>query len=236
MDRIGGPDSFSGASTPQADTGRPPGNGRKEWSDTAMVSDEPVTSTITVFLADDSLIVREGVRGPARGRSPISRSSAWPRTSTGWSPAPTELAPQVVVTDIRMPPNFQNEGIEARQARAEAQPRHRCRRALAVRRARVRDLAALSEGAAGYAYLLKDRVGDGDQLVRAVRDGRDRRQRCSTRRSSTRSCSRCGHRRARRARRRAPPVDRRGPAGEGDRGRAEHHARGRERRVSRTCS
>jgi class 3 adenylate cyclase len=31
-------------------------------------------------------------------------------------------------------------------------------------------ISLLSEGAAGYAYLLKDRVGDGDQLVRAVRE------------------------------------------------------------------
>ena len=31
-------------------------------------------------------------------------------------------------------------------------------------------IALLGDGAAGYAYLLKDRVGDGDQLVRAVRE------------------------------------------------------------------
>jgi class 3 adenylate cyclase len=31
-------------------------------------------------------------------------------------------------------------------------------------------ISLLSEGAAGYAYLLKDRVGDGDQLVKAVRE------------------------------------------------------------------
>ncbi len=31
-------------------------------------------------------------------------------------------------------------------------------------------IALLSEGAAGYAYLLKDRVSDGDRLARAVRE------------------------------------------------------------------
>src|ERR1019366_2226818 len=31
-------------------------------------------------------------------------------------------------------------------------------------------IALLSEGAAGYAYLLKDRVAEGDQLSRAVRE------------------------------------------------------------------
>src|SRR5205823_2024763 len=31
-------------------------------------------------------------------------------------------------------------------------------------------IALLSEGAAGYAYLLKDRVADGDQLFRAIRE------------------------------------------------------------------
>ena len=31
-------------------------------------------------------------------------------------------------------------------------------------------VALLSEGSAGYAYLLKDRVAEGDQLARAVRE------------------------------------------------------------------
>ena len=53
-----------------------------------------------------------GRAGDARSASPTSRSSASPRTSTGWSQGAEAAAPQVVVSDIRMPPNFQQEGID----------------------------------------------------------------------------------------------------------------------------
>jgi class 3 adenylate cyclase len=77
--------------------------------------------------------------------------------------------PQVLVTDIRMPPNFQDEGIEAAKIVRKGNP------GTGVVILSQYDepeyaISLLSEGAAGYAYLLKDRVGDGDQLVRAVRE------------------------------------------------------------------
>ena len=55
---------------------------------------------IRVFLADDNLIVREGVR-------------ALGAAATG---------PQVLVTDIRMPPAFQREGIDAAKQVRKRQP------------------------------------------------------------------------------------------------------------------
>jgi class 3 adenylate cyclase len=68
-----------------------------------------------------------------------------------------------------MPPNFQNEGIEAAK-----QVRMRNPGTGVVVLSQYDEpeyaISLLSEGAAGYAYLLKDRVGDGDQLVRAVRE------------------------------------------------------------------
>ena len=67
---------------------------------------------ITVFLADDNVIVREGVGRCSRSRPTSSRRRP-PTTTTSSSPAPTAAAPQVLVTDIRMPPSFQQEGIDA---------------------------------------------------------------------------------------------------------------------------
>ena len=80
-----------------------------------------------------------------------------------------QAEPQVVVTDIRMPPNFQNEGIEAAKL---VRKRHPGTGVVVLSQYDEPEYAIslLSEGAAGYAYLLKDRVGDGDQLCRAVRE------------------------------------------------------------------
>ena len=67
---------------------------------------------ITVFLADDNLIVREGVRaliGSAPDMEVVGVAGDYDGLVTGAEQA----APQVVVTDIRMPPTFQREGIEA---------------------------------------------------------------------------------------------------------------------------
>src|SRR4051794_26052249 len=79
------------------------------------------------------------------------------------------LAPQVVVTDIRMPPTFQDEGIEAAK-----EVRRRIPGMGVVILSQYDDpeyaVALLADGAAGFAYLLKERVGDGDQLGRAIRE------------------------------------------------------------------
>jgi class 3 adenylate cyclase/ActR/RegA family two-component response regulator len=123
---------------------------------------------ITVILADDSLIVREGVRALLAAQPDLDVVGVADDFDSLVSGAEA-LHPQVVVTDIRMPPNFQNEGIEAAKLVRLRNP------GTGVVILSQYDepeyaIALLSEGAAGYAYLLKDRVGDGDQLVRAVRE------------------------------------------------------------------
>ncbi|MDQ1535000.1 MAG: adenylate cyclase, partial [Actinomycetota bacterium] len=77
-----------------------------------MVSDEPVTSTISVFLADDNLIVREGVAALLRREKDLEIVGV-AEDLDGLLRDAIALAPQVLVTDIRMPPTFQREGIEA---------------------------------------------------------------------------------------------------------------------------
>jgi adenylate cyclase len=68
-----------------------------------------------------------------------------------------------------MPPSFQREGIEAAK---EVRKRHPGTGVVILSQYDDPEYAIslLSEGAAGCAYLLKDRIAEGDQLARAVRD------------------------------------------------------------------
>ena len=74
-----------------------------------------------------------------------------------------------MVTDIRMPPTFQDEGIEAAKL---IRKRHPGTGIVILSQYDEPDYAIslLREGAAGYAYLLKDRVADGNRLARAIRE------------------------------------------------------------------
>ena len=123
---------------------------------------------ITVLLADDSLLVREGVRALLASQPDLAVVGVAEDFDTLVAGA-TEHQPHVVVTDIRMPPNFQNEGIEAAKLVRMRNPGTGVV-VLSQYDEPEYAISLLSEGAAGYAYLLKDRVGDGDQLVRAVRE------------------------------------------------------------------
>ncbi|MEM8924069.1 MAG: adenylate/guanylate cyclase domain-containing protein [Actinomycetota bacterium] len=124
--------------------------------------------SITVFLADDNLIVREGVKVLLELEDDL--------TLVGVGADYDELVngadstqPQVIVTDIRMPPNFAREGIDGAK---EVRKRNPGTGVVILSQFDDPDYAVslLSEGAAGYAYLLKDRIGEGDQLARAVRE------------------------------------------------------------------
>src|SRR5947208_3414836 len=123
---------------------------------------------ISVFLADDNLIVREGVRA-LLALEPDLDVVGVAGDYDGLVSGAEEAAPQVVVTDIRMPPSFQREGIDAAK---EVRKRHPGTGVVILSQYDEPEYAIslLSEGAAGYAYLLKDRVAEGDQLARAVRE------------------------------------------------------------------
>ncbi|MBT8217542.1 MAG: response regulator transcription factor, partial [Acidimicrobiia bacterium] len=123
---------------------------------------------ISVFLADDNLIVREGVRALLdleEDFEVVGQAADYDGLVNG----ARDTNPQVIVTDIRMPPDFSREGIEAAK---EVRRRHPGTGVVILSQFDDPDYAVslLSEGAAGYAYLLKDRVGEEDQLARAVRE------------------------------------------------------------------
>jgi len=127
----------------------------------------PSAGRISVFLADDNLIVREGVRALIN-RSPdlevIGVAADYDEVVTGCEAA----APRVLVTDIRMPPSFRTEGIEAAK---EVRKRHPGTGVVVLSQYDDPEyaIALLAEGSAGYGYLLKDRVAEGSQLADAIR-------------------------------------------------------------------
>ena len=123
---------------------------------------------IRVFLADDSLLVREGVRALLAMQPDLEVVGVAEDFDTLVAGA-AETKPHVVVTDIRMPPNFQSEGIEAAKLVRKGAPGTGVV-VLSQFDEPEYAIALLKDGAAGYAYLLKDHVGDGDQLVKAVRE------------------------------------------------------------------
>jgi len=127
-----------------------------------------MTEEITIFLADDNLIVREGVRallGLEDDFSIVGVAADYEGLVSGAQAA----APAVVVTDIRMPPAFEREGIDAAK---EVRKLHPGTGVVVLSQYDDPEYAIslLAEGAAGYAYLLKDRVAEGDQLARAIRE------------------------------------------------------------------
>jgi len=122
---------------------------------------------LTVFLADDNLLVREGVRALLSLADDIEVVGVADDYDSLIREA-ERLEPNVLVTDIRMPPNFRREGIEAAQ---EVRKRHPGTGVVVLSQYDDPEYAVslLSEGSAGYAYLLKDHVAEGDQLIHAIR-------------------------------------------------------------------
>jgi class 3 adenylate cyclase len=128
----------------------------------------PMGDRITVFLADDNVIVREGVRallGIEADLEVVGTAGDYDELIAG----ATEAHAQVLVTDIRMPPAFQREGIDAAK---EIRKRHPGTGVVVLSQYDDPEYAIslLADGAAGYAYLLKDRIAEGNQLARAVRE------------------------------------------------------------------
>ena len=122
--------------------------------------------SIRVVLGEDSLIVREGVHHLLTGVDEIDVIAA-----VGDMPSALEVCvrerPDVLVTDIRMPPTKSDEGI-----RLAMELRERCPEIGVVVLSQYSDpayaLALLDRGSAGRAYLLKHRVHDRAELVAAI--------------------------------------------------------------------
>jgi DNA-binding NarL/FixJ family response regulator len=122
--------------------------------------------TKSLVLAEDSFIVREGMRmllEQAGGFELLAVCEDLPELLA----AVKQHHPDVVLTDIRMPPTRTDEGIRAaRQIRQEYPDI-----GVVVLSQYVEPEYAInlfSDGSAGLAYLLKERVGDIDHLTNAI--------------------------------------------------------------------
>ncbi len=123
---------------------------------------------ISVVVADDSFIVREGIR-ELLGSVDEFEVVATCSDLESLRAAVEQHRPDVVLTDIRMPPTNTDEGIRMAQELRERTPSIGV-----VVLSQYADaeyaLALLDKGATGRAYLLKERVSDLDQLVNAIRE------------------------------------------------------------------
>lgn len=123
---------------------------------------------IRIVIADDHYLVREGTRRLLEASGEVE-VLATVEDGDQLKEAVDRLTPDAVVVDIRMPPTHQMEGIEAaHHIRAKAPPV-----GVVVLSQHANSMYAFElfkEGTAGLAYLLKDRVADLDELLRALRE------------------------------------------------------------------
>jgi DNA-binding NarL/FixJ family response regulator len=123
---------------------------------------------IRVVVADDSFIVREGIRELLASVDEVEVVTACSDLES-LRAAVEQHRPDVVLTDIRMPPTNTDEGIRMAEELREKSPSIGV-----VVLSQYADaeyaLALLDKGAAGRAYLLKERVSDLDHLVNAIRE------------------------------------------------------------------
>jgi DNA-binding NarL/FixJ family response regulator len=122
---------------------------------------------IRVVLADDQYLVREGIRRLLETSDEVEITAVCDDLDSLLAAVAAE-PPDVVVTDIRMPPGETDEGIQAAVRLRETHPEVGVV-VLSQYTAPSYALALLEGGCEGRAYLLKERVKDIDQLVAAVR-------------------------------------------------------------------
>jgi DNA-binding NarL/FixJ family response regulator len=121
---------------------------------------------IRIVLAEDSYIVREGVRRLLETQPDLEVAAACEDLESLLA-AVEEQRPDVVLTDIRMPPGRLDEGIQAARRLRESNPDTGVV-VLSQYAEPAYALALLEGGADRRAYLLKERVDDLDQLAGAI--------------------------------------------------------------------
>jgi len=122
---------------------------------------------VKVALAEDNVLLREGISRLVAANEDfelVGVASDLPQLLA----LAAERVPDVVVTDIRMPPTGTDEGIQAASWLREHYPSTGVV-VLSQYVAPKYAVALLEHGSAGRAYLLKERVGSVDELARAIR-------------------------------------------------------------------
>jgi len=127
-----------------------------------------MSSPLRVVIAEDNYLVREGTRRLLEDSAEVDVVAAV-GSADELIDAVERLRPQVVLTDIRMPPGHRTEGIEAAHAIRASHPQV----GVVVLSQHADEAYAFQlfrHGTAGLAYLLKERVGDLEELLRALKE------------------------------------------------------------------
>jgi DNA-binding NarL/FixJ family response regulator len=124
--------------------------------------------SIRIVVAEDNYLVREGVIRLLDAQEGVEVAAACGDLESLLATVDAEL-PDVVLTDIRMPPTGTDEGVRAANLLRERHPGIGVVM-LSQYSEPAYALALLEHGSAGRAYLLKERVSDVDQLVAAIRE------------------------------------------------------------------
>jgi DNA-binding NarL/FixJ family response regulator len=123
---------------------------------------------LRVVVAEDNLLVREGVVTLLEHQPDLTVCGSC-GTYDELVATVEEQQPDVVLTDIRMPPTGTDEGIRAALALRDSHPKT----GVVVLSQFVDPayaLALLERGSEGRAYLLKERVSDAGQIVHAIEE------------------------------------------------------------------
>ena len=122
---------------------------------------------IRLVLAEDHYLVREGLRRLVETQAELELVGVCEDLPSLLAAIDSEK-PDVVLTDIRMPPTGTNEGVQAAEHLRRVRPD-----AGVVLLSQFADpqyaLAFLEHGSRGRGYLLKERISDIDQLLAAIR-------------------------------------------------------------------
>jgi len=127
----------------------------------------PSQESLRVVIAEDSGLLREGLARllADAGLNVVAKASDGPGLIT----AVERHRPDVAIVDVRMPPDYRDEGLKAA---IESRRRVFNLRVLVLSQYVEERYGSelLESGAAGVGYLLKDRVADVPDFVAAVRD------------------------------------------------------------------
>lgn len=124
-------------------------------------------SLLRVVVAEDSLLVREGIQKVIDRDADLELIGV-AEDADAVAAIIAEIEPDVVVTDVRMPPGFSDEGIQLAVNLRTTHPQVGVV-VLSQYAEPAYAQALLGGGSAGRAYLLKERISEPGQLIAAIK-------------------------------------------------------------------